>query len=160
VSGRDAESSPAETGTVAVAAVAAVAAAAAAARGHSPFPSPPSTRVPDTARPQEPHTRTATSASFRAGAPEVTRSSPPAGGSPSVQGCSGNLLLVAWMLGLAAEAKLEVARDVGTVSLEAPQILPRPGIRCPRAGRGAQCQGSACSRIRVARVPHAVVALA
>lgn len=133
--------------------------AVAAARGHSPFPSPPSRRVPDTARPQSPHTRSATSASFRAGAPEVTHSSPPAARTPLCSPEAVTYCSPVWMLGLSSEANLEVARDMRTVSLEAPQILPRRGIRCPRAGRGAQCQGSACSRIRVARVPHAKTAL-
>lgn len=70
VSGRDAASSPAATGTVAV-----------AARGHSPFPSPPSRRAPGTARPRQPHTRSATWGPEllrqRAGAPEVTSAQAP-----------------------------------------------------------------------------------
>lgn len=85
---RAAESSPAATETV----------AAAAARRHSPFPSPPSRRAPGTARPQQPHTRSATSspAPLRgpAGAPEVTSARapppPPAGWSPSMLGFSGD----------------------------------------------------------------------
>lgn len=71
VSGRDAASSPAATGTVALA----------AARGHSPFPSPPSRRALGTARPRQPHTRSATSGPERlrelAGAPEVTSAQAP-----------------------------------------------------------------------------------
>lgn len=45
-----------------------------------------------------------------------------------------------------------------TVSLEELRILPPRGIRCPRAEQGPRCRGSACSCIRLARVPHAKAA--
>lgn len=124
---------------------------------------PPAPRVPGS----QAHARGATPGPERlrgrAGAPEVTSAQPPLAPALGAPLCrAGAVTPPSFSAAAAAVGHVALGGqprgsggDTETVSLGEPRILPRRGIRCPRAGRGARCRGSACSRFRVARVPHA-----